>query len=376
MGTYPPRRCGIGDYTADLAVALAKQGVDVTVLTYHDGQDSALGTEEKVQIVRELVERPTASSLLRSLKRIGPDVVHFQSATYLHSPFLNWSLAEACNGALTTTVHDTPWSWRAFYPIPSLRRIYRKSARLIVHSENTARVLREFHKVDSTKIRVIPHGVDIRKFSPETESSVAHKRYETDGKRVVLYFGFLRPNKSLDVLLRAWTIIEGTHPSATLVVAGGSPSRALRYHFGLKSEATFPQELRRYAETLGIGKRTLFVGYVAPDLVPGVFAMAEVVVVPYAEDPRLSGPLHKALSCGKAIVAVQGPLAQGFLEDGRNAVLVPRGDSQALARAIDSLLVDAGCVQKLGRQARATAEAQLGWEAVARRTASMYGELH
>lgn len=373
VSTFPPRRCGIGDYTADLALALSRSGrVHLRVLTYSDGLNPTTGQENGVELSRGLDNKPRVQSLVSEIAAFKPDLVHLQSSSFLHPPGVNRSIARACNVPLMITAHDTPRSWRVFYTIRSLRDLYRKSTRVLVHSPSTRRILTHFHGVENSKIMNLPHGVDVERYSPDARRDDALARYGLDGQRFVLFFGFLRPGKGLPTLLKAWARVEKTVPDATLVIAGGTPSKTRRYLFNLRNEADYPGQVMEHARSLGIGNRVRLTGYVADEHVPGLLASAAAIVLPYEGPYSQSGPLHKALGSGRPIIASSVLGSTELLEDGRTALLTPPNDTQALASALHRILTDHELAERLGHDARKMAEDRLSWAKLAHTTSDVY----
>lgn len=376
VSTFPPRRCGIGDYTADLASEIAKsKNVSVSVLTYSDGQPGVLAEEDGIAVSRSLDNKPVPRRLVATIRALAPDVIHFQSATFLHNSSVNSAVGATTHCPLVTTVHDAPRSWRVAYTIRNLRTVYRRSARIFAHSEEVAKALVQFHRVDPSRILRIRLGVNTTLFNPGVSDLQARRRYGLQDSRVVLYFGFLRPGKGIDVLLRAWQLIEKQHPDTTLVLAGGTPTRAMRYAFLLRSEATYPKMLHRLSTRLGIENRVVFTDFVESGTVPSLLASADIVVLPYDHGSPQSGPMHKALSSGKPLIASDTVGFREVLQPDKEAVLVPPGDPRALANAISYLLDNAGIAREIGQNARRRAETELNWSIIAKRSLEVYRSL-
>ncbi len=90
-------------------------------------------------------------------------------------------------------------------------------------------------------------------------------------------------------------------------------------------------------------------------------AGAAVVVVPLAVGDISAGQmvLIQAMGLGRAVIATRTPTIEDYATDGRDAVLVPLGDADAMGAAIRRLLADAGLRERLGRAALASYEADL-----------------
>jgi starch synthase len=81
------------------------------------------------------------------------------------------------------------------------------------------------------------------------------------------------------------------------------------------------------------------------------------------------------MACGTAVVASAVGGIPEVVSDGETGLLVPPGDPQALAGALNALLGDPARADALGRAGRERAVAEFGWQAVAVQTAGLYAEL-
>jgi glycosyltransferase involved in cell wall biosynthesis len=78
------------------------------------------------------------------------------------------------------------------------------------------------------------------------------------------------------------------------------------------------------------------------------------------------------MAAGLPIVAGRVGQAVEYIEDGRSGVLVPPGDSAALARAVLALLADAPLRQRLGQGARERVAGRYTWDHLAPRAEAAY----
>ena len=107
-----------------------------------------------------------------------------------------------------------------------------------------------------------------------------------------------------------------------------------------------------------------------PDFPPGVYPYFNVphgTVMP-AWDRALLGvfpsifpePLgdvvHEAMSRGRAVIGTRPGGHEDIIEEGRNGLLIPAGDVDALVRAMQALLTDDELRDKLGKDARLRAQ--------------------
>ena len=86
---------------------------------------------------------------------------------------------------------------------------------------------------------------------------------------------------------------------------------------------------------------------------PGLLACAAVSVMPSLNE-ALPNVLLESMAAAAPVVATRVGGTPEAIQDGVNGVLVPPGDSPALARAIHQLLTDPELATRLGQAGRAT----------------------
>lgn len=266
----------------------------------------------------------------RAAAERGHDVCHLH---YLNR-FTDWLLPRRQASLLVMSVHDvmphevrlSPRAERAL-----LAATYRRADALIVHHERLRRDLLGAFEVDEQRVHVVPHQV----FAYEGAEPAA-----LPDRPCVLFFGALRPNKGVDVLLQA---LAGMPDTITVRIAG-------------RGQAAIEERLRRAAAA---DPRL----HVEIDHVPiarkiELFRQASVVVLPYTSFTSQSGVLHDAYAQGRPVVVTDvGALGDTVREDGTGLV-VPPGDAATLARTIEALLSDRSRLAHHGAQALAIRQAR------------------
>jgi glycosyltransferase involved in cell wall biosynthesis len=146
--------------------------------------------------------------------------------------------------------------------------------------------------------------------------------------RRVLFAGRLTKAKGLDVLLRATAVID-----AELEVCG---------------DGWWGPAAQRTARQLGIAERVAFRGWLEPEALSRAYRAARVIALPslWPEPFGLTG--IEALAHGRPVIASDGGGVPEWLDDRRTGVLVPPGDVDALAEALDWLLGDDATARRLG----------------------------
>ena len=198
------------------------------------------------------------------------------------------------------------------------------------------------------RVFVVPDGAAPRTVPPEAVA--------TSSERVIVgYAGHLYPWKGVDVLVRALAFA----PFAQALIVGGHP------------EETDRARVEGLARELGVSDRVEMAGLVPPSEVATRLARASVLVlpnVPSAVSERYTSPLKlfEYLWLARPIVASDSAAIREILTDGTTALLVPPGDPQALASALNRLRGDPLLARTLAAGARALAP-EFTWPARAAR---------
>jgi glycosyltransferase involved in cell wall biosynthesis len=203
--------------------------------------------------------------------------------------------------------------------------------------------------VPHERVLVTPTGVDLELFGEPLDSGPLRRRLGLEGRFVVGWVGSFRRFHALEQAVEA----TATVPGATLLLVGDGPERA-RIEYGARN----------------LGVPATFTGTVPHHELPAYLgAMDVAVILATREAPFHYSPLKLAeyLAAGLPVVAPgTGQLAER-LTDGVDAVLVPPHDVAATAAALRRLQADPEERARLGKAARAAAEAEWSWDDQVRR---------
>ena len=230
--------------------------------------------------------------------------------------------------------------------LPFKRRynaVMAKGEIVIAASRYVAEVIRRQHKVDPTRIRVIPRGVDPVVFDPDAVSPdrvarMAQTMRVPDGMLTVVMPGRLTAWKGQAVLLQAIARLERRDVCAVLV---GSDQGRTKY----------TMELERLSEALGIGDRVRIIGHV--DDMPAALMLSDVVVHASTQAEAFGRVVIEAQAMGRPVIATNLGGPSETVEDGVTGWLTQPGDVASLAWALeDALSLDAEARIALGLRAR------------------------
>lgn len=287
--------------------------------------------------------------LVRILRRINPDVIHVHQSGHarlmLAMPFLR-------RYPLVVTVHDPTQhsgehTWVATW---ADRRARARGDHFLLHGRHMCGMFEQIHGITRERMTPISHGVlDYSLWRDEAAPPLAQGH--------ALLFGRMKPYKGVGVLIEAAARLRSAPPGFKIVIAG-------------RGDSLDPH--RRRAAELHLGERVVFMEQFIPE--PQVDALhrhARVIVLPYTEATQ-SGPAATACAYGKPIIASDTGGLPEVVRDGQTGLLVPPGDPDALALALDRIASDDALAQTLGEGARRLGETELSWEALAPQTIAAY----
>jgi len=330
VGTYVPRRCGIATFTADLAEAMAQAApaLDVWVAAMNDRPQ---GYTYPHRVKFELNEPRRADYRLAAdfLNMGRSDVVCIQHEYGIYGGddgAMVLDLVRRVRMPVVVTLHTILRD-----PSPSqhaiLRQLAESADRLVTLSRRGAVFLRDIYGLNESQYTFIPHGIhDV----PFVDPNYYKDQFGVEGKKVILTFGLLSPNKGIEGMIDALPRIVERHPDAVYIVLGATHPGIVARH-----GEDYRASLLRRAEDRGVGDRIFWHNkFVETDELMEFLGAADVYVTPYLNEAQIvSGTLAYALGAGKATVSTPYWYAEEMLEAGRGK-LVPFQDPDALADAV------------------------------------------
>ena len=359
-------------YDASLARALTDAGCDVTLhargLQPTDGKAEAisvwsgfypLSESRAVRAlpkplrlsVKSMDHLASMARLWRHLRRMRPDVIHFQ---WLPLPVMDRAFLAPFRrlAPLVMTVHDTnPFNGDPSASVQRLgvRGLLAGFQQLIVHtSQGKARLVEQ--GIAAEKLAIVPHG----------SSPVRLLRDDAmTGDITFLLFGKLKPYKGADSLIDAYAALP----------------RALRQQSRLRIVGRPYMDLGPlYARVDAAGLRdriSIEPRFVTDEELPSLLGPGTVMVFPYREI-EASGVLFQAIEYGRPIIASKMGAFAEILQDGVHGRLVPPGDAAALTAALAALLTDRGFAAAAAMSVRRLAGELCSWHEAALGTISVY----
>jgi O-antigen/teichoic acid export membrane protein len=391
---YPPPdekhgfASGVASYTRNLVEALRTSGHNATVLAQRLSENRSRNSHEESGVVR--CWTPSwgyALNIWQEVRRRRPALVHLQHELFLFGdgpkavlfPLLIWLLR--LQATVVVTLHGVP-------PLAGLDREFLKENGLrghpallrlglalffqaiiagahvvIVHENVLKERLKREYRCPPEKLTVIPHGIEVPKEGEALPSAGEAKRaLGLEGKRTILYLGYLTGYKGIEVLLEAVARAAPDHPDWALVLAGGPHPRRLE-------ERDYQRSLRDIEEKIEqLGAQGKRLGFVPENRLETVFRAADVVVFPYRVVMASSGPLALCMKYDRPFLASKA--FAGVLP----AELLVDLDPEALTATLEAFFASSR-LSETARRVASEWRASRSWDRVAEQTWVLYQSL-
>ena len=347
IGNYLPRRCGIATFTTDLCEAVAETFPEIKCFAV-PVTDIPEGYNYPLRVRFEIKEQDLDSYLRAAdfLNINNPDVVSLQHEYGIFGGEAGShiiSLISRLKMPVVTTLHTILRN-----PNNHQRRVMEQivelSEYIVVMTEKAKGFLSEIYHADKTKIRLIPHGIpDV----PFIDPNFYKDQYGVSGRKVLLTFGLLSPNKGIETVIRALPRIVKECPDMVFLILGATHPSLIR------QEGEFYRiKLQQMAEDLGVTKNVIFYNqFVTIEELKEFIIMADIYITPYLNEEQItSGTLAYSFGAGNAVISTPYYHAAELLAGGRG-ILVPFRDSQSIAREVIYLLKNENERNALRKQA-------------------------
>lgn len=235
---------------------------------------------------------------------------------------------------------------------------YGRADRLIAVSSFVKERLVQFG-APADRIAVIPNAVDSEQFRPADPEEARRRLGIRQAGFSILSTGNLIPLKGVDQLVTAFAR-SAARKHGTLVIVGDGPEK---------------EPLQRVVGELGIADATQFVGARPLPEMPLWYQACDVFVTPSTAEGVSISVLEAMSTARPVITTLQEVGEHDVVTDGTTGVLVPFGDVEGLAAAIDRLLRDKDQARRMAVRARELIVERFTWPEVARRTCEVYREV-
>ena len=366
---YPPRVVGgISRVVHDLSHKLVKDGQDVTVVTYRDGDTPYFEDDDGVKVHRvdnfmiapnnfiDWVMQLNFNMIAKTGEIIAKegkfDVIHahdWLTAYAAKTLKTSYNIPMICtihateagrnNGIRTDMqkyINDTEWL------------LTYEASEVIVNSNYMKSEIQRLFGLPFEKINVVPNGVNLNNFNNVYRDYDFRRRFAMDNEKIVLFIGRLVYEKGIQHLISAMPKILDHYHDVKLVIAG---------------KGGMLDELKAQANNLGISQKVYFAGYLNSKDVQKMYRCADISVFPSTYEPFGIVALEAMLAGVPVVVSDIGGLNE-IVEHGVTGMKSYAGNPNSIADSILTLLFDHKLCDQVVKNAKAKVKAEYNWSKI------------
>lgn len=374
---YPPRIVGgIARVVHDLSKRLIKDGHDVTVVTYRDGDTPYFENDKGVKVYRvdNYMIRPNnfidwimqlnfnmvakASEIIAKEGKF--DVIHAHDWLVASSAK---TLKHAYDIPIVATIHATEAGRNSGIHDETQRYINDtewmltyEATEVIVNSNFMKGHIQGLFGLPFDKINVIPNGINITNFNGIDRDYEFRRKYAADNEKIILYMGRLVYEKGINHLIAAMPKILKNYHDSKLIIAG---------------KGGMLDELKAQANAMGIGHKVYFTGYLNAKEVQKMYKCADIAVFPSTYEPFGIVALEAMLAGVPTVVSDVGGLNE-IIEHGVTGMKSYAGNANSIADSILNLLYDHQLSATVAKNAKAKVKELYNWNKIAQDTHFAY----
>ena len=375
---YPPRVVGgISKVVYDLSHKMVKEGNEVTVVTYKDGDNVKYYENDKgVEVYRvdNYMIRPNnfidwimqlnfnmitkANEIINKNGKF--DVIHAHDWLVAYSAK---SIKESYNIPLISTIHATESGRNngihdetQRYINDSEWMLTYESSEVIVNSNYMKNEVQRLFGLPYDKINVIPNGVNLQLFSNVNIDYDFRRQYAMDNEKIILYVGRLVYEKGIQNLIAAMPKVLDRYHDSKLIICG---------------RGGMIDELREQVKYLGIENKVYFAGYCDSKKMQKMYKCADVAVFPSTYEPFGIVAIESMLSGTPTIVSDVGGLNE-IIEHGVTGMKSYAGNANSIADSVLSLLFDPKLCANISQNAIKKVRENYNWSKITDSTYYVY----
>jgi rhamnosyl/mannosyltransferase len=323
---FPPQYFGGIEVMTELSARALASEYNVTVICHNTGITRAEETRDGYRVIRcgtqlKCFSQPISLLMGLELRKARPDLIHY------HAPNLWGALMIVLFAPRTPLIvtHHADIEGRGLpkrMTIPLYHFLLGRTRRVLVNSLKNAQVSTDL-RGDMSRVAAVPHGIDETVYvidEPDLKQVIEQKRRRFGDSIVVGFIGRLVWYKGLSELLRAASRLA----NVSLLLIGDGPLRGA---------------LQEEARALVMSDRVDFVGTVSHDEKLRCLHMMDMFVLPSTHITEAFGISQiEAQICSLPLVSTSLPTGVSDINvDGVTGLVVPPGDVEALAGALETL---------------------------------------
>ena len=374
---YPPRVVGgIARVVYDLSKTLIKDGHDVTVVTYKEGDAPYFEDDKGVKVYRvdnyminpnnfiDWIMQLNFNLIAKANELIAKegnfDVIHAHDWLVAYAAK---TLKNSYNIPIVATIHATESGRNSGIHDETQRYINDtewmltyEASEVIVNSNYMKNELQRLFGLPYEKINVVPNGVNLNLFNGVERDYNFRRRFAMDNEKIILFMGRLVYEKGIQHLIAAMPKILNGYHDAKLVICG---------------KGGMMDELKAEANSLGISQKVYFAGYMNGKDVQRMYKAADIAVFPSTYEPFGIVALEAMLSENPVVVSDIGGLNE-IVQHRENGMKTYCGNPNSIADSILELLYDHKLCADIVKKAKNKVRNEYNWSKIAQDTHFAY----
>lgn len=332
---------GAESYVQNLASRWVRDGHAVTLFTSNDGHLPQNGETDGVRIIRRggFYSTYIIASLYYLVHFRGKFDVIVDSENGI--PFFTPLYAKEPVYCLVHHIHQEVFRKSLIWPLAKFACFLEKDLMPLVYRNSNFITVSQSSKDEMQKLNITQKGIEV--VNPGIDSD-----FLSPGEKAVnptiSYVGRLKEHKSVHLLIKAFKKILVSFPDATLIIAGDGETE---------------NSLKRLVKKLGLNKSVTFSGKVTEQEKRDILRKSWVFVTPSLIEGWGITTIE-ANACGTPVVAFDVPGLRDSVQNGKTGILVPYGQNDLFAEAIESLLSNEDLRSEMSKNAISWAE-NFGW---------------
>ena len=358
--------------------AFAKQGHEVHVITYQEGETKEFEKDGQVFVHRVTNYPINANNLIDWVMQLNfcmvekaADVIkEYGKFNVIHAH--DWLVAYAARTLkrtykipLVATIHATESGrnkgihnksqgyindveWMLTY----------EASDVICNSMYMKNEIRNLFGKPVESIHVVPNGINVNKFEGKERDWEFRRNYAADYEKIIFFAGRIVNEKGIQVLLNAAPKILASYPNVKFVIAGRGPCL---------------DELKGLTEYLGLSQKVYFTGYLNDEQITKMYKAIDIATFPSLYEPFGIVALEGMLAGAATVVSDAGGLNEivSHRIDGMKSYA---GNPNSLADSILECLYDETLCKQMAAKAHEKVVKEFNWETISKKTMDVYKE--
>jgi len=342
---FPPNIGGIATISYNIAKGLKEMGIDIAVLTAATGGRD----KENLRIYRTpgILNRKFLKLLpltlwgFHLLFKEKPDGLILTKWT--HEGPVGFMLKKFFGVDYILIAHGTEIRYFLNFPLivkSIIKGIFKEAVKVIAVSDYTKTLLLEMG-VDPNKILVLHNSIDKNDYDLEIDADDIKKRYDLNGKLVLLTVARLVKRKGHDVVLKALSELRNKYENLVYIITG---------------DGEYKEHLIKLTKELNVEDRVIFTGFVSKEELQKIYKICDIFIMPSREEggdvEGFGISFLEAGLYGKPVIGGRSGGVKEAVMDGVTGFLVDPTDVSQIINKLSILLENPALRREMGERGK------------------------